>query len=127
MVVVTAEVVVTTWLTVAALAARTGHPTSTLRHWRSVHRAWIPERLDEHGQRTHPLDRIEEIAALYAKRLRQREVNDALERRHGSPDGEPAPAQATDDVLREVRELRTLVERIAEHLGVPLEGERNAP
>ena len=105
-----------TWLTVAELAARTGHPQSTLRHWRSVHRAWIPERVGEHGQRTHPLERIEEIAALYAGRLRQREVEAELERRHGS--GEAPAVDHETETLRELRELRALVEQIAAHLGV---------
>lgn len=106
-----------TWLTVAALSKRLGRAPSTIRSWRDRYPAWVPERLDDAGHQTYPLERMEEIAVLAAKRLTPREIEAELAQRHG---GDAEPAAGLDDlVLAELRAIRAAVERIADRLDPP--------
>lgn len=115
-----------TWLTVAALSARLGVAQSTIRHWRDMHAEYVQAVKDERGHQTYDLERVEEIAVLYGQqRLTQREVQAELARRHGGRQDRPAPAE-TDALAQKVDRLLALVERIAAHLGVPLDDDRNA-
>lgn len=106
-----------TWLTVSVLAARIGRARSTIRLWAEQQRAWVPERLNEAGHQTYPLERLQEIAVMASRRLRPREISAELARRHGDGLSESSPPEARDDRLVELLErIAADVRRIADRL-----------
>lgn len=106
-----------TWLTVAALSDRLGRARSTIRLWRHHYRAWVPEQRNESGHQTYPLERIEEIAVLAARRLSPREITAELERRHGDQTDGAVQAETFEAaVLARLDAILAELQRIADHL-----------
>lgn len=94
-----------TWLTVAALTKRLGRAPATIRLWRDTYAAHVPERIDEAGHQTYPLEILEAIAAMRARNLTPREITAELERRSGSA-ADTKPVSREDAILGELRAIR---------------------
>lgn len=98
-----------TWLTVTQIARRLGRRESVIRSWRDRHASWVPSRQDEDGRQTYPLERLEQIAVMYAERLTPREVDAELERRHASG-AEPVPSDRLGQVIEQLERIERKVD-----------------
>lgn len=102
-----------TWLTVAVLTRRLGRPASTIRLWRDTYD--VPQRVNDDGHQTYPLEILEAIKVMRAEQLTPREIAAELDRRYGEGDEPPAETfQAS--VLARLDRIIVAVERIADHL-----------
>lgn len=103
-----------TWLTVLEIGQRLGRPPTTIRSWRDAYRTCVPERHDERGRQTYPLERLAEIQQLRAQRLSPREVIQEMTRRHGSPEEEVVAPATLDQVLDRLDQIESKVDWLVE-------------
>lgn len=111
-----------TWLTVGELSARLGIPPSTLRSWSDTYAEYIPQRSDERGYQTYPLERVIRVQRVIdgiEGRVTSREVRRRLAEGAGSvPErpSDPAIAALLAEILAELRALRAEVDELARRL-----------
>lgn len=117
-----------TWLTVSELSARLGIPLSTLRTWSDAYAEYIPQRFDERGHKTYPLERIVEVERLLhgtAERMTSREVRRRLAEGAGSVPERPSDAALAGllaQILAELHALRTELDEFRREVRERAEG-----
>jgi DNA-binding transcriptional MerR regulator len=111
-----------TWLTISELSARLDIPLSTLRSWSDTYAEYIPQRFDERGHQTYPLERLLDVQRVLrgsAERMTSREVRRRLAEGAGAvPErpSDPAIAALLAEILAELRALRAEVDELARRL-----------
>lgn len=107
------------WLSAAELSKSLGRPVSTIRLWRDTYD--VPQRINEDGVQTFPLEVYEAIVAMRADDLTPREIKAELAR-HGEHPVAPQRPGLLAEIAEQLRKLHEKVDWLIER-----ERERSEP